>query len=61
VGQKIGELYVLLYGRNDSSLQSSALLRAQAAVLRDAGGQEPDWARIEALLQQSYRALQQIN
>jgi len=57
VGQKITRLYVLLYGRNDPSLQSSGLLRAQAAALRDAGGRNPDWAQVEALLQQSYRAL----
>jgi hypothetical protein len=60
VGEKITALYVLLYGRNDPSLQSSGLLRARAATLRDAGGQEPDWAQVEDLLRQSYRALQEV-
>jgi len=59
VGRRIAELYVLLYGRDNPSLHSSGLLRAKAAALRDAGGREPDWAQVEALLQQSYRALQQ--
>lgn len=58
VGRKITALYVLLYGHNDASLQSSGLLRARAATLRDVGGQEPDWAQVEDLLRQSYRALQ---
>lgn len=57
VGQKITQLYVLLYGLNHPSLQSSGLLRAQAAALRDAGGSNPNWPQVEALLQQSYRAL----
>jgi len=59
VGKKIAELYAVLYGREDPAFEKSGLLRAQAAALRDAGGQEPDWGRVEALLQQSYTALQQ--
>jgi hypothetical protein len=61
VGKKITALYVLLYGQNDPSLQSSGLLRARAATLRDAGVQTPDWAQVEDLLRQSYRALQGVS
>jgi hypothetical protein len=61
VGRKITALYVLLYGHNEASLQSSSLLRARAAALRDVGGQEPDWTQVEDLLRQSYRALQEAH
>jgi len=59
VGRKIAELYIVLYGHDDASLQTSGLLRAKAAALRDAGGNDADWTQVEALLQQSYRALRQ--
>jgi len=59
VGKKIAELYAVLHGRSDPAFETSGLLRARAAALRDAGGQAPDWNQIEALLQQSYAALHQ--
>jgi len=57
VGQLIAEEYALLYESSASWMAASALLRAQAAALRDAGADNPDWATIAQLLQQSYREL----
>ena len=57
VGQLIAEEYALVYESSPSAMATPALLRAQAAALRDARADSPDWARIAQLLQQSYREL----
>jgi hypothetical protein len=38
-------------------MAAAALLRAQAAALRDARAAQPDWDRIGRLLRDSYREL----
>ena len=58
VGQKIAELYTILCGDGHPSLPAAGLLRSEAAELRDSGGQNADWARIEDLLRQSYSELE---
>ncbi len=57
VGNLIAEEYALLYESSPPAMATPALLRAQAAALRDAGADHPDWDRIGRLLQQSYREL----
>lgn len=57
VGRKIAELYSLLYGSDHPSFEKAGLLRARAAALRDAGGKNADWPRIEQLLKESYTEL----
>ena len=57
VGQLIAEEYALLYESSPPAMAVPALLRAQAAALRDAQGDHPDWSTIAGLLQQSYREL----
>ena len=57
VGKKMAELYALLYGRDAPAFEIAGLLRAQAAQVRDSGGKDADWVRIENLLRQSYREL----
>ena len=59
VGAKIAHLYTLIYRRENADIQQAGLLRARAAALRDAGGQNADWPAIEALLLESYTALRQ--
>jgi hypothetical protein len=59
--EQIGELmaaeYALLYESTPAAMLTPALLRAQAAALRDAHADAPDWGRIATLLRQSYREL----
>jgi hypothetical protein len=38
-------------------MERAGLLRAQAAALRDEGGANADWEKVEALLVESYQAL----
>ena len=57
VGQLIAEEYALLYESSPAAMAAPALLRAQAAALRDARPEHPDWSTIAQLLQQSYREL----
>ena len=57
VGQLIAEEYALLYESSPPAMAVPALLRAQAAALRDAQADHPDWSTIAGLLQQSYREL----
>lgn len=57
VGGKITELYALLYGGRNPQIERAGLLRAQAAKLRDDGGVNADWTKVEELLRQSYSAL----
>jgi len=58
VGQKIAELYTLIYETNNSAFVTAGILRAKAAALRDSGQQNADWNEVNELLQQSYRKLQ---
>ena len=57
VGRLIAEEYALLYETAVPRVEQAALLRAQAAALRDAQAQSPDWNRIAGLLLASYREL----
>jgi hypothetical protein len=57
IGQLIAEEYALLYESSPGAMAVPALLRAQAAALRDAHPDRPDWPTIGRLLQQSYREL----
>lgn len=57
VGQKIGELYAIIYGQNKPGFTEAGILRAEAGKLRDSQGANCDWKKVEALLQQSYHTL----
>jgi hypothetical protein len=57
VGAKIAHLYTVLYGETNADIERAGLLRAEAAVLRDEGQQNADWATIETMLVASYTAL----
>ena len=57
VGRLIAEEYALLYETSVASVTTPALLRAEAAALRDAQATQPDWDRIARLLLQSYTEL----
>lgn len=57
VGQLIAAEYALLYETTPAVVDSAAQLRAQAAALRDAQAEHPDWDRIGRLLRQSYGEL----
>jgi hypothetical protein len=57
VGRLIAAEYALLYESSPEAMAAPALLRAQAAALRDAHADNPDWSAIARLLQQSYREL----
>jgi hypothetical protein len=57
VGKLIADEYALLYETSPQRVEHAALLRAQAAALRDAEAQNPDWTRIARLLVASYREL----
>ena len=54
VGDSIARLYAILYGKTNERIERAGRLRAEAAKLRDEGG---DWGRIEALLKESYHQL----
>ena len=49
--------YALLYETSRDRVVRAALLRAEAAALRDATPEQPDWETIGALLRRSYREL----
>jgi hypothetical protein len=57
VGEKIAKLYGLLYGKDFKEFEKAGLLRAQAAELRDVGGKDANWEKVEDLLKKSYREL----
>lgn len=57
VGLRIGEAYAVFYGVPLERVAEAGRLRAEAAHLRDSQPRDPDWARIHALLQQSFRSL----
>jgi hypothetical protein len=59
VGEKIAELYGLIFEKDPAAFRTAGLRRAQAARLRDSGGKDADWPRIENLLKESYRELNQ--
>ena len=47
VGEKIAELYALLFGKDPAAFRTAGVLRAKAARLRDGGGKDANWLRIE--------------
>jgi hypothetical protein len=57
VGGLIAQEYALLYETTPSVVMTAAQLRAEAAALRDAQADRPDWDRIGRLLRQSYMEL----
>jgi hypothetical protein len=57
IGGLIADEYALLYETTRARVEAAALLRAQAAALRDAQAGRPDWERIRRLLLQSYSEL----
>jgi len=57
VGRLIAEEYSLLYEAPLERVARAALLRAEAARLRDEGAPRPDWEQVGSLLRESYRAL----
>jgi hypothetical protein len=57
VGRLIAQEYALLYETSPEAVGTAALLRAQAAALRDAQASAPDWDRIGRLLRDSYAEL----
>ena len=57
VGRLIAEEYALLYETSRERVAEAALLRAEAAALRDGHATSPDWNAIARLLQRSYREL----
>jgi hypothetical protein len=57
IGRLIAEEYALLYETTPENVAPAALLRAQAASMRDAQAAHPDWAQIARLLRASYDEL----
>lgn len=57
VGGLIADEYALLYEVPRDLVADAALLRAEAAALRDEQAEQPDWTAIGDLLRQSYRML----
>ncbi len=57
VGRLIADEYSLLYEAPVERVARAALLRAEAARLRDEGAPRPDWEQVGSLLRESYRAL----
>jgi hypothetical protein len=57
VGRLIAEEYALLYETTPENVGAAALLRAQAAAMRDTEAAHPDWDGIARLLRASYDEL----
>lgn len=57
VGRLIAELYAKFYEVPLYSVAEAGRLRAEAAALRDAGGERVDWEKVARLLDASYRTL----
>lgn len=57
VGELMADEYALLYETPRSRVLRAAMLRAEAAAIRDDTAASPDWAVIGDLLRQSYREL----
>lgn len=53
----MADAYALLYEVPPSRVMRAAVLRAQAAAMRDAQADRPDWDTIGGLLRDSYRDL----
>ena len=58
IGEGISKLYSIFYGSDNPAFKKAGLFRAQAAALRDAGGENADWPEIETLLRKSYIELE---
>ena len=59
IGKGITRLYEVIYGYKHPGFDKAGQLRAEAAYLRDQGKNNCNWEKIEALLLESYKALQQ--
>ena len=57
VGKRIAKLYAVIYGAERPEFLEAGVLRAEAAQLRDRGGVNCDWTKVERLLRLSYRLL----
>ena len=57
VGGVIADEYALLYEVPRARVAGAAALRAEAAALRDRGGDKADWESVSRLLLESYRGL----
>src|SRR6185503_9296911 len=57
VGGLIADQYALLYEAPRAAVERAALLRAEAAAMRDTQARQPDWDAIGRLLRESYRDL----
>ena len=57
VGKEIARLYSIIYGAERPGFLEAGILRAEAAQLRDRGGPNGDWKKVEGLLRRSYRVL----
>ena len=57
VGKRIAKLYAVIYGAERPEFLEAGVLRAKAAQLRDRGGVNCDWTKVERLLRLSYRVL----
>lgn len=57
VGALMAHTYALLYEAPEPAMTRAALLRAQAARLRDQQAQQADWQEVGGLLTESYRDL----
>ncbi len=57
IGKLISHLYTILYCKTPPAFERAGFIRAQAAHLRDMGGADCDWDKVEDLLKVSYQAL----
>jgi hypothetical protein len=57
VGALMADEYAMLYEAPRGAVSRAALLRAEAAALRDEQARNPDWPEIERLLLDSYESL----
>jgi hypothetical protein len=57
IADLIASEYALLYTRPRQMMLESAAMRADAAALRDAHADHPDWDTVKQLLEYSYREL----
>jgi len=59
IGEGIARLYEVMYGYKHPGFDKAGLLRAEAAHLRDQGGENCDWRKVEELLFLSYQSLKE--
>ncbi len=57
VGKYIADSYAVIYGVSNTWTRKAGALRAKAADIRDHGGQNADWDKIEKMLIVSYKYL----